>query len=422
MRYWLYHLATLLLNLPTRIFIRKIHIDGEENFPSNKPVLLACNHPNSFYDGVVFEYFYKYSSKIFTLARGDAFNKPLPNYVLRSFRLLPIYRARDARADVARKRNSETNDEMYEIFRKNNCILIFPEGSAYPEKDLRSLKRGTGGLAVEMAKKGDFELDLYVVPTALNYSEFGTLRRTVHISYGKPISIKNLKEEIKTNERKVMSEITKHIEKSLKKMVVITKGENEAEKELVHQMMVNENQVPYQFLIKEKWNTSIEKANNLAGSQLEKVAAYSKALKKLNLTDANVSEKSFNFLSMFVAIATMGISLPVYLIWAMIWYITVKQCNKRIKNPIFIDSVIIGSGMIFTFLLFITVSVLFLVYAPTYWSLVFIVASIYGAICWFRLVDAAPKIWKSLRWFGLKDDVRAQVKAQRQEIMSWVTS
>ena len=197
MKYWLYHLVTQLLRLPIRVFIERIHIEGEENFPKDKPVILACNHPNSFFDGVVFEYHYNRKRRIFSLARGDAFNKPVANYVLRGLRLLPIFRARDARADIAKKGNMQTNDECYELFMENNSILIFPEGSAFPEKHLRKLKKGTASIAVEMAERSNFEMDLHIVPTALNYSKFGSLRRVIHITYSKPIRILDYTDRIK---------------------------------------------------------------------------------------------------------------------------------------------------------------------------------------------------------------------------------
>ncbi len=403
-----------------RIFIRKIYIDGEENFPKNKPVLLACNHPNSFFDGVVFEYFYKYNTKIFTLARGDAFMKPVPNYMLRGLRLLPIFRARDASADVARKGNAKTNEEIYRLFKANHSILIFPEGSAYPEKALRSIKLGTSAMAINMAKMSNFELDLYVVPTALNYSEFGGLRRTIHISYGKPISVKRLKDEIETSERKVMQHLTRHIESALKDQVVRTKGDDEKELEFVHQMMVNENHVQYRYLNKESWKTNIKKANELTEEQINKVKAYSESLKKHGVLDANVSGKSFNLLSMFVAIVTLGISLPVYFIWALMWSGVVKWVHRKITNPIFIDSVIVGIGMLGSAVLAIVVAILFLIFTPAYWSLLFIVSSIYGAICWFRLVDAAPVMWKGLGWNGLSQSHKDAIKSQRNEIISWL--
>ncbi|MFB1012964.1 MAG: 1-acyl-sn-glycerol-3-phosphate acyltransferase, partial [Bacteroidia bacterium] len=165
--------------------VRKIHFDGTENFTKDVPVLLASTHPNSFFDGIIFEHISR--RRVYTLARGDAFAKPKANYMLRSMRILPIFRARDADPKTARSGNARTMDELYERFKLKHGILIFTEGEAYPAKALLPLKKGTGAMAVEMAKRSNFEMDLHVVPTSLNYTDFWpTLQKTVHVTYHKP--------------------------------------------------------------------------------------------------------------------------------------------------------------------------------------------------------------------------------------------
>lgn len=415
-------MVTVLLTLPIRIFIRKIHIEGEENFPMDKPVILACNHPNSFFDGVVFEYHYHRKKEIFSLARGDAFNKPVANNVLRSMRLLPIYRARDARAEVARSGNQKTNDESYELFKKGNAILIFPEGSAYPEKHLRGLKKGTAHIAIDMAIKSNHELDLYIVPTALNYSKFGTMRRTIHITYGKPIKILDYKDKIESGNKSLGFEITKSIEASLQATVVKTKGEHTDEKEFLHDMMINENKVNHSYKQKGTWAGSILKANNLSAAGAEVVSSYKKELEELNVLDANVNENSFDYISFFIALITFAVSLPVYLVWLAISKFVVYYCNKKITNPIFIDSVIVGSSMILSFILSIIVFIFFLNTTPSWWPIVFTVASLYGALSWFRMIDEIPFLWKEFKWLGLPDDQKSKIQKQRKAVFNLISN
>jgi 1-acyl-sn-glycerol-3-phosphate acyltransferase len=120
---WVFQLIRNLLRLPLGGFVRKIHFDGLENFPKDKPVLLAGNHPNSFLDGVIYQHMS--GRKIYTLTRGDVFLKPFSNYLFRSMNLRPIFRARDANSEVARKGNNQTMDELYDLFKNNKTILIF---------------------------------------------------------------------------------------------------------------------------------------------------------------------------------------------------------------------------------------------------------------------------------------------------------
>ncbi len=416
MKYWLFYFVNTLLVLPLRVFIRRLYIGGEENYPKGKPVMLASTHPNSFFDGVVFEHFY-FFRKMFSLARGDAFKKSMPNKILRSMMLLPIYRARDAKAQAARQGNARTYDECYDRFKKDDTILIFPEGISKPIKEIERLKKGTGAIAVDMAKRSDFKMDLKVVPTAINYSKFGGMRRTIHISFDKPINALGYKKEIEEDEMKVYTDITNRIATSLNANFVVTKGEHFIEKEFGHEMLINENAKPLSFIIKEQWKGSVKKLNNLTQEGLTKISVYKKQLEQHKVLDANVKHTGFDYISMFIAIVTFAISFPVYLIWLAIWKIVVWGCHKKITNPTFIDSVIIGSAMILSTFLFIGVAIFFYNTTPSFWPIIFTIASIYGALSWFRLADDLPYLWKDLKWMSLADHKRKELENKRAEIM-----
>ncbi|MBK8311302.1 MAG: hypothetical protein IPL04_10800 [Chitinophagaceae bacterium] len=56
------------------IFCRKIIINKPEILKIKGPVLLACNHPNSFLDSIIIDTLFK--EDVWSLARGDAFKKP----------------------------------------------------------------------------------------------------------------------------------------------------------------------------------------------------------------------------------------------------------------------------------------------------------------------------------------------------------
>ena len=337
-------------------------------------------------------------------------------------RVLPIFRARDAKADVARSGNQRTNDECYELFKKGNAILIFPEGSAYPEKNLRGLKRGTANIAIDMAQRSNHALDLYIVPTALNYSTFGTMRRTIHIHYGKPIRIQDFKDRIEANDKSLSLEITQEIETTLETCVVKTKGEYTEEKECLHQIMINANQNNLSYMTKGPWVGDIRKANTILSEQANVINDYKKELDQSGILDSNVNENSFDYISFLIALFTFAISLPVYIVWLVIFKVVVYYGNKKIKNPIFIDSVIIGSAMVFSLFLSIVVFVFFLNTTPSWWPIVFTVASLYGALCWFRMVDEIPFLWKQLKWLGLSDSVKQKIQNKRKAVWNIIAN
>ncbi len=411
---WLFHFCRNALRLPMGIYLRKIHFEGVENFTKDVPVLIASNHPNSFLDGVIFEHFT--GRRVYTLARGDAFLKPVANYMLRSMRILPIFRATDADTKIARRGNAQTMDELYERFLLKHCILIFTEGIAYPEKALRRLKKGTGNIATEMLKRSDFTMDLHVVPTALNYSAFGKQMQTVHVSYGEPIRLLDYVDLLKKDERAFAQFVTDKVQAKFESDVVITKGEFTEEKEFLHEVMINENYRPFIFKSLAPWKLSIAKVNTMDNTLAKKVQQYTRRLKKYKVTDANVSNRSFDFLSAFVAIFTLGISFPIYGIWLLIIAGIKSFVHAKFRNIVFRDSVKIGFGMIAGILLTVVVASVLSFFSTGWMLLVLTATGIFGAICWFRVVEALPYLRGELHWYGLSNDVRRELAAKRASI------
>jgi 1-acyl-sn-glycerol-3-phosphate acyltransferase len=415
---WAFHIVRNVLRLPVGAMIRKVHFDGTENFTKGVPVMIASTHPNSFFDGVVFEHISR--RRVYTLTRGDAFANPIANYMLRSMRILPIFRARDADSKIARSGNARTMDELYERFKLKHSILIFTEGVAYPEKGLRTLKRGTGSIAAEMAKRSNHEMDLHVVPTALNYTSFWPhMFKTVHVTYHTPIRIMEYKEMIENDERGFVSMVTDKVQDAFDESFVVTKGEFTEEKEFLHDLMVNENYESIPFKINNRWKLSIAKANAMNTDLASKVKAYTARLSKAEVLDSNVGNRGFDYPSTLVALITFGFSLPIFLVWSLLFKLNDRFVKRKYKNIVFRDAVKIGIGVGQVLLLMTGVVILTVLFLPHYWWIwVLIAIAFYGAICWFRVVEAAPHLWKELKWRGMDDSEQNEIREMRKEIVS----
>ena len=415
---WMFHIVRNLLRLPVGVMVRKVHFDGTENFTKDVPVLLACTHPNSFFDGVIFEHIS--GRRVYTLARGDAFAKPAANYMLRSMRILPIFRARDADPKTARSGNARTMDELYERFNLKHSILIFTEGVAYPEKAIRPLKKGAGAIAVEMAKRSNYEMDLHVVPTALNYTSFWpNLFKTVHVTYHKPIPIKEYTQMIKDDERGFANLVTEKVGEAFDKSFVVTKGDHTEEKEFVHDMIVNENYESVPFKINNRWKLSIEKVSKMTDGLAAKVKTYRASLKEFNVLDSNVGDRPFDFVSALFAIITTGWSLPIFAIWWVLFKMNDRFVKRSYKNIVFRDAVKVGIGMLQGLGLMIGVAIVASLVSSSVWSITLITLSgMYGAICWFRVLEGWPHLWAELKYLSLKQDVKEKLIAQRDSIIN----
>ena len=55
-------------------YMRKVHVHNREGVPSDKPVLIAANHPTAFVDPCLLCTYL--DPPIYNMARGDIFQKP----------------------------------------------------------------------------------------------------------------------------------------------------------------------------------------------------------------------------------------------------------------------------------------------------------------------------------------------------------
>ncbi len=161
-------------------FIKRKHIIGLSNVPSEGPVLLAVNHPNSFLDAIILACYL--DRRVWSLARGDAFKKPLAKRILSSFYMIPIYRISEGKEYVGE--NEVTFQKCLSLFRDNQVVLIFSEGICLYQDHLLPLKKGTARLT-QMAWQED--IPLQIVPIGLTYNDYNTFGKNVTIKIGEPI-------------------------------------------------------------------------------------------------------------------------------------------------------------------------------------------------------------------------------------------
>jgi 1-acyl-sn-glycerol-3-phosphate acyltransferase len=167
--------------LAIKIYCRKIVINKPTWLQAEGPLLLACNHPNSFLDGIILTTLFE--KNIYSLARGDAFRKPWHGKLLRRLHLLPVYRTSEGVENL--EYNYSTFEACKEVFRKNGIVIIFSEGRCINEWHLRPLKKGTARLAISAWEEG---IDLTVLPVGFNYNTFRNFGKNVFLSFGTPLN------------------------------------------------------------------------------------------------------------------------------------------------------------------------------------------------------------------------------------------
>lgn len=164
-----------------KIYCRKIIINKPELLKIKGPVLLACNHPNSFLDSVIIDTLF--SEPVWSLARGDVFKNPFYIKILTALKILPVYRTSEGAENLSE--NYKTFDSCIDIFKKNGIVTIFSEGKCINEWHLRPLKKGTARLAM---KAWEENIPIRILPVGINYSSFEKFGKNIFLNFGEFLS------------------------------------------------------------------------------------------------------------------------------------------------------------------------------------------------------------------------------------------
>jgi 1-acyl-sn-glycerol-3-phosphate acyltransferase len=178
----LYSVLKVIVRLAAKIFCRKITINNRELLNEKGPMILACNHPNSFLDAVLMDILFE--QPIWSLTRGDAFLGKRINNILFNLKMLPVYRPTEGVENLSE--NYKTFNACIEIFKRRGVVLIFSEGLCVNEWHLRSLKKGTARLAYKCLQEN---IPLKILPVGINYSSYKRFGKNLFVNFGNLLSV-----------------------------------------------------------------------------------------------------------------------------------------------------------------------------------------------------------------------------------------
>jgi hypothetical protein len=132
-------LLKILIQAGLWLFCNKIHLKNKQLFKTSGPLLIIANHPNSFLDALIIGSYYK--RRVYFLARGDAFKKPIHRFILESLNMIPVYRLREGKEFL--HLNDYAFSRSIELLSKGYAELIFIEGICINSNELQPFKKGT---------------------------------------------------------------------------------------------------------------------------------------------------------------------------------------------------------------------------------------------------------------------------------------
>jgi 1-acyl-sn-glycerol-3-phosphate acyltransferase len=159
------------------MYCRRLRINKKEPLQLKGPLLISCNHPNSFLDAIVISALFK--KPVYSLARGDVFKHSLISRILKSLKMFPVYRNTEGAENL--EQNYDTFDACKEIFQQNGIVLIFSEGRCINEWRLRKLMKGTARLALSSWEIG---IPLKILPTGINYQSYTRFGKNIELNFG----------------------------------------------------------------------------------------------------------------------------------------------------------------------------------------------------------------------------------------------
>ena len=161
----MYRALRAIVRAGLHLYCGRIRVDVRSATSADAVLLLASNHPNSFFDALVIATHLPQRMRF--LARGDAFRDPRAAKLLSALFMIPIYRMSEGRTEL--KRTADSFDQAQEDLERGGSVLVFSEGLSVNEPGLRPLGKGTARISYRAWQSG---LDVQVLPVWLRYDTF----------------------------------------------------------------------------------------------------------------------------------------------------------------------------------------------------------------------------------------------------------
>ena len=205
----IYNLIKYLLKVTIYSYFRRVSIVGQENIPTEGPVIFVANHPSALIDPLVIITGIK--RRIHPIAAAEFFGGNLRTWILKNkFHMIPVYRP-NLHNDSSKTGNSDMFTHCHHLLLNKGALLIFPEGTSETDKGVRNLKTGAARIALEAERLSKNKIKVKITPIGLNYSNSHKFRSDLFVKVGPPV----LTENINSDSNKQVNDLTDLIKKGL---------------------------------------------------------------------------------------------------------------------------------------------------------------------------------------------------------------
>nr|WP_319999169.1 1-acyl-sn-glycerol-3-phosphate acyltransferase [uncultured Draconibacterium sp.] len=303
------------------IIHKKIILNGTENIPRNKPILIAPNHQNALSDPMAILLHTRFQPV--WLARADIFKPGIITLALRFLKIMPVYRMRDGKDQLAK--NEKTFADSIKVL-KNNCALaLFPEAAHSAKRQMLSHKKAVPRIVFQAEEKADNNLDIHIVPTGIYYSSYWKFNRSVLVNFGKPILVNDFLEAYKENPSAATLALRDALERAIEPLIINIKSkENYKIFELIRaiygkafaQKKGPQNGFVSRFKSDQQLVNKLDELETINKERTEKICSAAKhfdtKVRKYGLRSWLVENPKNNFLKLALNKLLLLITLPVF--------------------------------------------------------------------------------------------------------------
>lgn len=191
-------------------YFSNVQVEGEENLPRNKPVLLIANHTNALVDPFVIWKALDHPIRI--TAKSALLKNPYFWLILKLLKAITFHRADSGQNHERAQENLKAFDRCQEAIRRGDWLCIFPEGKSHTLGHIMSFKTGAARIALGYMERYP-DSELWIVPLGLFFERKYQFGSRVLCKIGEPF---DARQYTKTQQRVDPRAMTRFMEEKVK--------------------------------------------------------------------------------------------------------------------------------------------------------------------------------------------------------------
>lgn len=413
------------------LFYRRFIIVGKENIPLGEQVIFASNHQNALMDALAM--LFGHGKPVVFLARADIFKKSFVASVLYSLKILPVFRPRDGSESMTQ--NYDTFQRTSKVLKSGMPIAILPEGTHSPIKKLQPLKKGICRIAFLTAESENFNSEIMIVPTGIDYTNFCNAGTDLLLIYGKPIPVSDYYKLYQLNPQKAIAQLRDRLWEAIHQLMIDVRQDQyySTYMYLAEMIEIPENLAGYEARLDRFYKTRefIQKMDNLVPENPEwieqlkqETSVYFSSLKKHGLKEKTLQKKPISTLAFLMSLLISLLILPVHLAGMLFNYLPYKLpviLSRKVRDKQFLSSLRYGYGLAFFLIWYIIAFIMLLVIgipiSATLISLVLLAFSGLAAFYHYLHLRRLNGKYRLLRLKYRNSKTYQQLKNQRESII-----